>query len=538
MGTRRSYYYDINKKYLMLIGQWPYQKPKEKLFYFTFIITLAFSSIVPQGAKFGVCETAQCIYETLPPYMLAMMVLWKIFTYHFNSEKIKDLTDHLFVDWDILETKEEHDIMRKYAEKGRWYALIYGCKFVQFLESTFTISLAVQLLLVTIGLSITLVQFSIQLHDLAEATRYFVFIFAQLFHLFCFSFQGQKVIDYSLEICDKIYHSSWYTIPVKEQRLLMFVLRKSIEASVLSAGKIYIFSLESFTTIKSLTDQLCDDWKKLNSAEEYEIMKKYATNARLITVVYLIYIFFCSWLFTLISFMPKLLNIILSLNESLPISMPYKAYYFVDEEKYYFYILFHIFVFTSIAIMAEVAHDCTFFIYIEHVCSLFAVAGFRLETVSLNDRNNANNRLDRKIYNRKIAISIHAHWRAIRFAEILEDIFCIAFAVQMLIVTITLSITLLQVALLQGEINETFKYLAFIFAQVIHTFCFSIQGQRLIDHSSQLSDKIYNSSWYEIPAELRRLLLFVMRRSMQPSFLNAGKIYVFSLKSFTTVNII
>ncbi|XP_012058144.1 PREDICTED: uncharacterized protein LOC105621286 [Atta cephalotes] len=122
-------------------------------------------------------------------------------------------------------------------------------QFVQFLESTFTISFAVQLLLVTIGLSITLVQFSIQLHDLAEAMRYFLFIFGQLFHLFCFSFQGQKVIDYSFEIRDKIYHSSWYTIPVKEQRLLMFVMRKSIEACVLSAGKIYVFSLENFMTV-------------------------------------------------------------------------------------------------------------------------------------------------------------------------------------------------------------------------------------------------------------------------------------------------
>jgi len=43
-----------------------------------------------------------------------------------------------------------------------------------------------------------------QLHDLAEAMRYFVFIIAQLFHLFCLSFQGQKLINHSLETCDKM----------------------------------------------------------------------------------------------------------------------------------------------------------------------------------------------------------------------------------------------------------------------------------------------------------------------------------------------
>ncbi|XP_018378290.1 PREDICTED: odorant receptor 9a-like [Trachymyrmex cornetzi] len=268
-------------------------------------------------------------------------------------------------------------------------------------------------------------------------------------------------------------------------------------------------------------------------------MKKYATNAKLITLAYFIYFYLCSNLVVLLSLVPKLLDIVLPLNESRSISMPFEAYYFVDKEKYYFYIMFHICMGGTIALTAVVAHDCTFFMYIEHVCSLFAVVGFRLETLSYKDRNDANNCSDhRKIYTRKIAIFIHAHWRALRFAEILEDMFCTALAIQMLIVVITLSITLLQVALQYDEIHEMLKHLTFIFAQVLHTFLYSLHGQRLLDHSLQLSDKIYNSSWYEIPAETQRLLLHVMRRSMEPCFLSAGKIYVFSLKSFTTVNII
>ncbi|XP_018378291.1 PREDICTED: odorant receptor 9a-like [Trachymyrmex cornetzi] len=264
-------------------------------------------------------------------------------------------------------------------------------------------------------------------------------------------------------------------------------------------------------------------------------MKKYATNARLISFAYVLYLYLSLSAFILLSLVPKLLNIVLPLNDSRPITMPYDVYYFMDEEKYYFYIIFHIYVSVNISLTAAAAHDSTFFIYIEHICSLFAVVGFHLETLSRKDRNDANNNLS---YNRKIVVSIHAHWRALRFAKILEDIFCTAFAVQMLIVTVTLTITLLQVALQYGDINEMFKYLMYIFGQVLHTFFFSLQGQRLINHSIQLRDKVYNSSWYEIPAESRKLLLFVMRRSMEPCFLSAGKIFIFSLKSFTTVNII
>ncbi|XP_018309652.1 odorant receptor 9a-like [Mycetomoellerius zeteki] len=263
-------------------------------------------------------------------------------------------------------------------------------------------------------------------------------------------------------------------------------------------------------------------------------MKKYATNARLISFTYFFYVFSCFSGFLLSSFTPKLLDIVLPLNESRSITMPYDVYYFVDEEKYFFYIMFHICVCGTISVTAAIAHDCTFFIYIEHVCSLFAVAGFRLETLLRKDRNNAINLSD----NRKIVVSIHAHWRALRFAEILEDIFYTAFAVQMLIVVAILSISLAQVAIQYGDIREMLKYLTFICAQVLHTFCYSLQGQRLIDHSLQLSDRIYNSSWYEIPAKSRKLFMFVMRRSMEPCFLSAGKIFVFSLKNFTTVKII
>lgn len=45
----------------------------------------------------------------------------------------------------------------------------------------------------------------------------------------------------------------------------------------------------------------------------------------------------------------------------------------------------------------------------------------------------------------------------------------------------------------------------------------------------------YNGCWYKIPVKSQKMLLHVMRQCLQPNFLSAGKIYIFSLKSFTTV---
>ncbi|EFN64078.1 hypothetical protein EAG_02337, partial [Camponotus floridanus] len=46
------------------------------------------------------------------------------------------------------------------------------------------------------------------------------------------------------------YNSAWYKASMKSQKLLMLVMMKCLRLSVLSAGRIYIFSLQNFTMVK------------------------------------------------------------------------------------------------------------------------------------------------------------------------------------------------------------------------------------------------------------------------------------------------
>ncbi|XP_019884296.2 uncharacterized protein LOC105255146 [Camponotus floridanus] len=293
--------------------------------------------------------------------------------------------------------------------------------------------------------------------------------------------------------------------------------------------------------IKHLTDQLYIDWKHLKSPEEHEIMKMYAARARLISLIYSSYYFICCPMFIFTSLIPKILDIVLPLNESRPMLMPNEAHYFVsDDREYFYYIFFHVFISTFIILTGLLAHDCVILTYTEHVCGIFAVAGFRFENLARNT-DIKNDKIDIQskdvqcqIYTQKIALSVHAHWRALQYAEFLKNTFSVTLVIQMFIVIVAMSVTLLQMAI-QLEIIETTRYMAFVTGQLIHIFCFSLQGQRLIDHSLQMHDKIYKCSWYKIPVKSQRLLLNIMRRSLQPNILSAGRIYVFSLKNFMTV---
>ncbi|XP_018404152.1 PREDICTED: odorant receptor 22c-like [Cyphomyrmex costatus] len=196
------------------------------------------------------------------------------------------------------------------------------------------------------------------------------------------------------------------------------------------------------------------------------------------------------------SLVPHTLDIILPLNESRPVLPPYRGYYFVDIREHFFQIFWHAIVAWEIVIAGIIAHDCLFVTYVEHVCSKFAITGY---------------------------------------AQLLEDTFTIPFAVQILIVTIGMSITLLQITQDKSDILEATRYMFYIVGQLIHLFFLCFEGQRLIDHSLQTRNKMYNSFWYKASVKFQKIIMLVMMKSLHPSFLSAGKVYIFSLQSFTMV---
>ncbi|KAF3054453.1 Odorant receptor 216 [Nylanderia fulva] len=329
----------------------------------------------------------------------------------------------------------------------------------------------------------------------------------------------------------------------KKIRSKLFQCGKNMQCILLCipSALVFIVILIKFLTcqflnykIKHLIDQLYNDWKILKSPKECEIMKAYAAKARLFTLICSILYLICSPLYLCTTLIPKILDIVLPLNESRPIIMPFEAYYFVhDDTEYFYYILFHAAITVTLLITALLAHDCVILTCIEHVCGIFAVAGFRFENLVYN-HNRKKNYTD-KMYNQKMALSVCVHWRALEFAEFLDRTFSVTLIIQIFATVIGMSVTLLQIAMQLENVVETSRNAALILGQLIHIFCFCLQGQKLIDHSLKIHDKIYNCSWYKMPVKSQRLLLNVMRRSLQPNMLSAGGIYIFSLKSFMTV---
>ncbi|EFN61074.1 hypothetical protein EAG_15050 [Camponotus floridanus] len=404
------------------------------------------------------------------------------------------LIDRLFVDWDELETPEEYEIMKRYAENSRRYSLGYSLYCFSSVCLFMCISLIPQLLDVVLPLNESRPILSTYPgYYFVDEKKYFFYIFSHAIVAWEIAMAG--IVTHDCMLLTYIEHvcSIFAIVGFAELIEDTFSLTLAIQLA-LNTVMISITLLQ----MKVLIDQLFIEWDDLQTPEELEIMKKYAEKGRRYSLGYSLYCFISVYLFMSLSLVPQLLDVILPLNESRPILPAHPGYYFVDEKKYFYYIFSHAIVAWEVAMTGIVAHDCMLLTYVEHVCSIFAITGF---------------------------------------AQLIEDTFSLTLAIQIMLNTVMISITLLQVTQEDADVLVILKYVVYVIAQLIHLFCLSFEGQKLIDHSLQTRDTIYNSPWYKTPAKSQKMLLFVMRKSLQPMFLTAGKIYIFSLENFTSVKL-
>ncbi|KAG7208098.1 hypothetical protein KM043_009672 [Ampulex compressa] len=332
------------------------------------------------------------------------------------------------------------------------------------------------------------------------------------------------------------YKGLWYNAPIKMQKLLILVMRRSVIPCVLTGGGIFVLSIENFATvrqkkvgqwpyqdakssmihrtitsftlglviftqiakiitdkgafktimevlpivcviftglvkffncifnankIRELMQRMHYDWQILNTEEDLLIMQYYMEDARRFSIAYTANISIVGFIFATIPLTPMILDVVAPLNTSRPRIFSYKAEYFLDESKYYWPILIHMWCASLAAVMSVTAVDSMFLFYVQHACGLFSVTGHKLQ---------------------------HA-------ADELES---------------------------QGE-----KYSCNSVHHAYDKLKFSIKCHK---RSTE-----YNGLWYNAPVRMQKLLILVMRRSVMPCVLTGGGIFVLSVENFAMV---
>ncbi|KAM0732223.1 Odorant receptor 9a [Formica fusca] len=375
MSFYDNHYYYLNKRFLSIIGQWPFQSRLESnvMLAITLLFICSLTALEFLGLIAGITNM-NIIMENTSPLLINSFIFVKLINSLCNKYKMKDLLERIEETWKITQIGPEKEILRNYAKQSRtltiqyalalyssWifystmpivvseiYSLLptnetytarylfrlehvldvdkyfnllmlhgiisvfyivsvpiavdsmfvlciqHACalfegikykiqhirgsdfvtlkpnimddeafhviidciklykralKFSDLLSSTFETCFFFLLGNVVIALSFNAAELIMMDIQLDEIIRIVAANMGQLLHIFYLSFMSQRLIDHSSGLQEAIYSCEWYKISLRSRQLLRFTLMRVIKPCQIKAGKIYVMSMENFSSI-------------------------------------------------------------------------------------------------------------------------------------------------------------------------------------------------------------------------------------------------------------------------------------------------
>ncbi|KAF3423557.1 hypothetical protein E2986_13452 [Frieseomelitta varia] len=288
--------------------------------------------------------------------------------------------------------------------------------------------------------------------------------------------------------------------------------------------------------------------------KEMEILDTYYRKALIFSFIYKASISTSALTFILIPAIPPILNIIAPLNESRGREFVYPAYFFVDEQRYYYPILVNMIISALVLASVYIACDVNLIHLIHHGCALLAISGYRfkhaLDDVNLYDEK-YNDALMHEAY-AKVCRSIEGHKRAVEYVEKIDACYVHYFFVLLGIIITAFTSTFIRLSTMEMD-TRYFTFCIFTFAQLVHLLFLTIMGQIVENSNNEVSHKIifsilvrlkqdvgihsktYEANWYTGSSRTQLLYVLVLRKCLNPPALSGGGLVPLNLFSFVQV---
>ncbi|KAL0132673.1 hypothetical protein PUN28_000431 [Cardiocondyla obscurior] len=121
-------YYSITKLFASIVGIWPYQSQSKKRIIQSVSIFVMLTFIPPQIKRlydvWGKDIDAVCM--CIPPIVTILVSMAKVMTTIRFEAKVKELLQHIEIDWEINPAAKEYEILVNYTLKARTLCIIYS----------------------------------------------------------------------------------------------------------------------------------------------------------------------------------------------------------------------------------------------------------------------------------------------------------------------------------------------------------------------------------------------------------------------------
>ncbi|XP_043479731.1 uncharacterized protein LOC122509610 isoform X2 [Leptopilina heterotoma] len=311
--------------------------------------------------------------------------------------------------------------------------------------------------------------------------------------------------------------------------------------------------------LELIFSKMKENYLHYESELEFEILEEYGLLTKNINKVAVILFYTFSTEYIFFTLVPCFLDLIRPLNESRPRTFILIAEYFVNPNVFnnYLAIWIHQMLMTTLLTTVILTIDGIFEVFIFHACGQFEILGLKIKNMVKFDYNQSNS--FEKNVKKEIRFFVQKHQSVIMFVlksnnvkckffkiiifsiiflrlvNDISDVFSFIYFIGLGFNMIVISFTGVQIIMNLGNTTETTKILSYNFILIFRLFCLTLPCQCLIDQSTLLFENIYECYWYNLSPQSNKLLGILMLMCMKPVTFTAGKLYTFSMNSFSNV---
>nr|UEN71211.1 olfactory receptor 28 [Gregopimpla kuwanae] len=276
------------------------------------------------------------------------------------------------------------------------------------------------------------------------------------------------------------------------------------------------------------------DWKNIQG-EEKRILTAFADEGYMLNVFYAVWIYGSMTLFLILPIVSKVIVAFGWANMSEAVRFQVPVDYYVDDHEYYVYLQMHLCIAVTLMCTIIIASDIMFIMLVQHACGMFSAVSHTLEHL-VEDED-----LELDLYPRRtddetfwiVVDCIKKQNSAIKFTELLESGYCWSFFFVVGFNMGLLTFAGFQIIMHSDSVDEAIRQGLFTGGEMVHLFFENYLSQRLTDHSLCVYEAINKARWYKTSMRTRKLLNFMLLRSVIPCTLRAGKIYDLSMENFS-----
>ncbi|XP_050460096.1 putative odorant receptor 69a [Cataglyphis hispanica] len=307
--------------------------------------------------------------------------------------------------------------------------------------------------------------------------------------------------------------------------------------NVFSSAFFFLFLVIQYTSFcVNIKVRLLNIYNDLTDMNEINIMKKYGSYAKRYTIGLMLIFTIFAPVIILYPFWPHIPDILLSTNKSLsrpPLSGMFATEYFIDQKKYFYWILLHGYAALFLGIIALLAAGTLLIAYLQHACGLFRIASYRLEQALVVDTLRKGGPRNKNLIYMKLIRAVDMHREAMKFSDTSVSKFKVMFFFMIVVGVISASLNffrLFQALLFRYDAEELLLPLVSVITYISYIFIGDYVGQEIIDHNNDVFATAYNIQWYAASLNIQKMVLFLLQRSTKVFSLNIAGLIVGSLE--------